>query len=274
MFAAVYSFGQTVLGKRRNSESESEEDNNSEDHETCDEGDPDQEENDDEDDSSSEALFETPIETVPAVFDPETATLGQLMTRLIPDSEIHSANVIVVGSQSSGKTKMIISMVFHHLIENDSTITDEMGEKLLRVFRTGEKMVTRRPTKVILKKTLPGSICSISLQLNGEFAIYPEPAFDEIIDRIHSESLSRDGKAFFSELIVTIMEPGLPNITFTDLPGLITDDRSLSDVDPEEGMSIRKLVHKYMKHPSTTLVVVEPASIEDFETSHIAPLLL
>jgi len=69
---------------------------------------------------------------------------------------------------------------------------------------------------------------------------------------------------------VTIAAPDLPSMTFTDLPGLITDDRAVSD---EEGMSIRKLVKKYMRKVSTTLVVVEPASTEDFETSQVAPLL-
>lgn len=227
---------------------------------------PEQEDDEEDDDETS---FEDPNDAPGAVFDPSTATLSQLLTRIIPDANIHCPNVIIVGAQSSGKTKMIISMVFHHLIDNKS-VTDEMGEKLLKIFRTGEKMVTRRPTKIQFVKTDAGSPCNIKLSLGAESAQYAEPLFDQIIDSVHEESKTRDGRAFVGELVVTILAPDLPSMTFTDLPGLITDDREIAD---EEDMSIRKMVKKYMRKLNTTLVVVEPASTEDFETSQVAPLL-
>jgi len=70
-------------------------------------------------------------------FDVQNATLHQLLTKLISDADITCPNVIVVGQQSSGKTKMIINMVFHHLINNEH-VTDAIGIKLLEIFRTGK----------------------------------------------------------------------------------------------------------------------------------------
>eukprot|EP01032_Pedospumella_encystans_P032112 gene32112-36254_t len=199
-------------------------------------------EQEDDEDDDDETPFEDPGDAPGAVFDPSTATLSQLLTRIIPVANIHCPNVIIVGAQSSGKTKMVISMVFHHLIDNKS-VTDEMGEKLLKIFRTGEKMVTRRPTKIQFLKTDAGSPCNIKLSLGAQSAQYAEPLFDQIIDGVHEESKTRDGRAFVGELVVTILAPDLPSMTFTDLPGLITEDREIAD---EEDMSIRKMVKKYM----------------------------
>jgi hypothetical protein len=199
-----------------------------------------------------------------------TSTMAQLLTETVPDADIHGPNVIIVGGQSSGKTKMIISMVFHHLIDN-ATVTDAMGEKLLRLFRTGEKMVTRRPTQINFVKIPRVSSCQISLNFAGESVNFDDPRFDQIVDYVHEESLVRDGRAYQEELRVTIAAPGLPNMFFTDLPGLVTDDREVSD--SAEGLTIRRLVKRYMRHPQTTLVVVEPAATEDFDTSQVAPMI-
>lgn len=205
-------------------------------------------------------------------FDLSTATLGQLLAKVVPDADIHQPHVIIVGGQSSGKTKMVISMVFHHLIENP-TVTDQMGEKLLKLFRTGEKMVTRRPTRIRFEKSEPGATCQIILSFGDEVAFFDDPNFDTIVERIHGESMVRDGKAYQEELKVTIRAPGLPNMFFIDLPGLITDDREVSDVVEGGTTTIRKLVKQYMRAPNTTLVVVEPAATEDFDTSQVAPML-
>lgn len=224
-------------------------------------------------DSGSEEdneLIEEEPEMPAGEFDRSTATMAQLLTAIVPDADIHSSSVVIVGGQSSGKTKMIISMVFHHLIDN-SAVTDVMGEKLLKLFRTGEKMVTRRPTKIRFMKMPSGSPCQITINKGKETARFDEPQFDEIVDAVHNESLVRDGRAYQEELRITIAAPGLPNISFTDMPGLITDDRTVSDA--ADDLTIRRLVKRYIRQPQTTLVVVEPAATEDFDTSQVAPML-
>jgi hypothetical protein len=162
---------------------------------------------------------------------------------------------------------LIISLVFYHLIDNEH-FTDEMGEQLLKIFRTGTRMVTRRPTTINLSKN---SECKMTINLGRDTAVYPEPKFFEIIRHIFDQSADAAGHAYEEELRVYISAPGLPNRTFTDLPGLITNDRQLTGSAAHK--SIATLVAEYMKNPSTTVVAVEPASVEDFETSQISPLL-
>jgi hypothetical protein len=205
----------------------------------------------------------------------ERATLAQLLVKKTPDAEINSPHVVVVGSQTAGKTKLIISLVFYHLIDNELFL-DDMGEQLLKIFRTGTRMVTRRPTTINLSKS---STCKMTINLGGNTAVFPDAQFFEIIRHIFDQSADTAGHAYEEELRVYISAPGLPNRTFTDLPGLITNDRQLT-VDSggvqsgsSSPKSIATLVAQYMQNPSTTVVVVEPASVEDFETSQISPLL-
>jgi hypothetical protein len=262
-------FFTSILGKRKE-ESPPQDDSSSD--ESSDEtapSPPGTNKDDDSEDDEDDTMIEESPDVQGVAFDKSTATMAQLLTRIIPDADIHCSNVIIIGGQSSGKTKMIISMVFHHLVENKS-VTDQMGEKLLKLFRTGEKMVTRRPTKICFVKAPTGSPCQISLRFGTEYANLDDPNFEKIVDTVHNESLVRDGRAFEGELRVTVTAPGLPTMTFTDLPGLITDDREVADA---EDVTIRKLVKRYMRQPGTTLVVVEPAATEDFDTSQVAPMM-
>jgi hypothetical protein len=63
-------------------------------------------------------------------------TLAQKITNTFPDAAIDSPNVVIVGAQNVGKTMLVISLVFHHLI-NESFFTDEIGERLLKLLHTG-----------------------------------------------------------------------------------------------------------------------------------------
>lgn len=210
MFSPIF---ERFLGKRKEQPSPTESESSNEDGGNSQSGE------DSDDEEMVDSIDDTQVVSNEE-FDEVTATMGQLLTRIIPDADIHSSNVIIIGGQSSGKTKMIISMVFHHLIDNPS-FTNQMGEKLLKLFRTGEKMVTRRPTEIRFEKALPGSPCNISLQLGKDSANFDDPKFDEIVAAVHYESVVRDGKAFEGKLKVTICAPDLPNMYFTDLPGLI-----------------------------------------------------
>ena len=210
MFSPIF---ERFLGKRKEQPSPTESESSNEDGGNSQSGE------DSDDEEMVDSIDDTQVVSNEE-FDEVTATMGQLLTRIIPDADIHSSNVIIIGGQSSGKTKMIISMVFHHLIDNPS-FTNQMGEKLLKLFRTGEKMVTRRPTEIRFEKALPGSPCNISLQLGKDSANFDDPKFDEIVAAVHYESVVRDGKAFEGKLKVAICAPDLPNMYFTDLPGLI-----------------------------------------------------
>lgn len=204
----------------------------------------------------------------------ERVTLAQKLAKAVPDAEINSPHVIIVGGQTAGKTKLIISLVFYHLIDNKD-FTDDMGLQLLKIFRTGKNMATRRPTTITFSKA---DQCKVTINLDQRSAIYPSQEFHDIVEQIARQSKDTDGHAYEEELTVYISAPHLPNRTFTDLPGLITKDRQLSVFDGQTSThsgnkSIATMVMDYMKNPTTTVVVVEPASVEDFETSQISPLL-
>ena len=64
-------------------------------------------------------------------------TLAQKITNTFPDAAINSPNVVIVGAQNVGKTMLIISLVFHHLI-NETFFTDDIGERLLKLLHTGK----------------------------------------------------------------------------------------------------------------------------------------
>ena len=63
-------------------------------------------------------------------------TLAQKIANTFPDANINSPNVVIVGAQNVGKTMMIISLLFHHLI-NRPFFTEDMGERLLKLLHTG-----------------------------------------------------------------------------------------------------------------------------------------
>lgn len=241
-------------------------------------------------DASEEERANTDAE-LSTVVSPVATTLSQCLMRVLPDADVASPNVIVIGAQNVGKTSQIRKMVFYHLIHNEY-FTDDMGTKLLQLIRVGGGLVTRRPVTISLGKRDINE-CRIKLKLGGLVAEYcsssesssPLPRgegsasderkfnsnmdFDSIINRITTESEDTAHDIFEEELVVEILAPNLPNVTFTDLPGLVTMDKKLSDSEK----SIRELIVSYICRPNTTVVVVESASIDDFEISHVSPLL-
>lgn len=139
-------------------------------------------------------------------------------------------------------------------------------------------MVTRRPTLVQLKKANESTKeATLTLQLGRLKGSITEETFDTIINTIKEESIQTDRVAYMGELIIEITAPGLPNINFTDLPGLVTETKNAKLVDvvsgEEEEIGIRELVESYMIRDNTTLVVVEPATCEDFASSQVSPIL-
>jgi hypothetical protein len=169
-----------------------------------------------------------------------------------------------MGAQTAGKTKMIISLVFHHLIDNEY-FDRNMGEQVLKIFQTGRSMVTRRPTTVELSCSNEnnddkGNKCILRISLNGETAEYGDgDNFEMMVNRLCAESSDEERRVYNEEVKLIVCAKGLPNITFTDLPGLVNTSY-LSYV-------VRRLVNSYVIRKDTTIVVVESALTEDYDTS-------
>eukprot|EP01038_Epipyxis_sp_PR26KG_P009885 gene9885-13295_t len=216
-------------------------------------------------------------------------TLSQCLMRVLPDAGVQSPNVVIIGAQTVGKTSQIRKMVFHNLIDNQY-FTSVIADQLLKMMKIGTGMVTRRPITIALstddkpmcrlKLILGDSAAEISdgvsddsMELvnnaNDEEEQIRRENFDRLVDRINQESSDQERNIYGEELKILISAPGLPNVRFTDLPGLVGETRMLND----RPFSIRELTMEYIKRPNTTVVVVESASIEDFETSLVSPML-
>jgi hypothetical protein len=193
-------------------------------------------------------------------------SLGELLSMLFPACEMQCPDVVLAGAQSSGKTKLVLSLVFSHIGSN-LKFSDAMGEALLRILRTGTRMVTRRPTTIRFCKREDVQEFQFELKLGETVTRFGEEAFNQLIDALNNVS---GDSAFQEELVVAISGPGLRSIAFTDLAGLVTNDKPLEDCNEK---TIKSLAIEYLRRPNTTVVVVEPATLEDFDTSQISPLL-
>eukprot|EP01036_Dinobryon_divergens_P033734 gene33734-43596_t len=158
----------------------------------------------------------------------------------------------------------------------------------MKIF-LGPTMATRRPTAIHLLSSdigsLGGSPSLIRLDLENTSAHYSSSSseeekakFDTLINKISAEKSTDANSRVYSEpVILRIYAANLPNIFFTDLPGIRTNDVMQSDDGSSSssggGVSIREMVCEQMKHPDTIIFALEAASCEDFATSHIAPLI-
>jgi hypothetical protein len=89
---------------------------------------------------------------------------------------------------------------------------------------------------------------------------------------IEELSSSHPGELFEEEIVIQIVTNNVPDLVFTDYPGITTEDKVLCDSG--EGKTLKLLIQEEMKKPYNVVVIVEPASREDFNTSHIYPLVL
>ena len=148
-------------------------------------------------------------------------TLPQKICKAFPDIAyaINSPNVILVGPQCAGKTKLMISLIFHHLIDKDF-FTDDIGERLLKLFPSGSTMATRRPTTVHLSSQMNSGNCRVRLELGNQTAEFSNTdQFDALLNTIDAQSNANNNRAYMEEITISIFAASLPNVSFTDLTG-------------------------------------------------------
>jgi hypothetical protein len=201
---------------------------------------------------------------------PIQATVPEIFVKVLPDVHLTVPNVLILGEQSSGKTRLILSLIFYYLIDHP-LLTNEMGMSLLKLFKTGQSMVTRRPTTVKLIHSTEENVIHINLIYQNQVYEFGQPQFAQLIEQMSS---APEGELFKEEIIVQIITNNIPDLVFTDYPGITTVDRVLSDAaENDEIKTLKQLVESKIKQPYNTLVIVEPAAKEDFSTSHIFPFL-
>lgn len=182
------------------------------------------------------------------------ATLVDLLVEAFPDSKIEAPKIVIVGSQSSGKTKLIISMILQRL-NSHSQFTDSMGDTLLKVFRTGRGLTTRRPVVVNLLHTSDQQVCTMRFRHEQDTYDFGDPMLDHFLNSLNDYS---GNEIFESALEITIKAFQLPNIQFTDMPGLRSSDVELKNA--RTALTLNDLVERCIANPSNTVVAVETAS--------------
>ena len=180
------------------------------------------------------------------------STLPLLFTKIVPKAQIKAPNVIVVGAQSSGKTKMVTNLIFYYL-RNVASFTDTMGDSILKVFRTGDSMTTRRPIVVKLNHNSDNAnLCQIDIKFRGRAANFHGDSllFDELLQAATATLDTEEEKTISDEAFeLSITAKGLPSVEFTDLPGI-------PPAMDHRGRSCRDLVSQYALDPNSVLVVL------------------
>jgi hypothetical protein len=197
-------------------------------------------------------------------------TIPELFVKVLPDVRLEVPNVLILGEQSSGKTSVILSLIFYYLIDHP-LLTDEMGMSILNFFRTGNSMVTRRPTTVRLIHSMDEKV-HFSLMYKRQTYEFGTPEYQEITQELSSVP---PGELFKEEIILQIITNNIPDLVFTDYPGITSKkNQTFSDCTPNDPIStLEQLVKQKIRQPFNTLVIVEPVATEDYSTSHIIPLV-
>jgi dynamin-like GTPase MGM1, mitochondrial len=154
-------------------------------------------------------------------------TVGQSDTLTLP-------SIVVIGSQSSGKSSVLEAIV---------------GQEFLP---KGSNMVTRRPIELTLVNTP---------QAKAEYGEFPALGLGKITDFSYIQKTLTDlNMAVPKEECVTddpiqlrIYSPHVPDLSLIDLPGYI--QVTGRDQPPELKERIRELCHKYIQPPNVILAI-------------------
>lgn len=217
---------------------------------------------------------------LPSLLPPEQVTVPSyssqslltLLSKAFPDVPIAQPHINLLGQQSSGKTMMILRLLFHFL-SSCPGLQDVHSQRLTRIFPTGRDTVTRRPVTISLIRSEIAMQFRMSIKYKGqEIALDAEnmKEFDSLLDTIYP---TNQMKAFFQEpMTLEIVAQGdqMANLTFTDLPGLYSDhtEQKLQDAD-ESCQYVRDIILEYLHNPNVICFVTEQASIDEKNSSII-----
>lgn len=178
---------------------------------------------------------------------------------------INLPQIVVVGTQSSGKSSVIESIVKREFLPRGSGI------------------VTRRPLVIRLFKVDDNQPNSIDFPgINGTSGSHDWVKFkhlekiftdfDEVRVEIEKETdrLCGENKGIYSEPItLCVYSKNVVNLTLVDLPGLTKNP--VGDQPEDIEIQIRELVIKYIKNPNSIILAVTAANT-DFATSEAIKL--
>jgi dynamin 1-like protein len=184
--------------------------------------------------------------------------INELLLKYSCDTDkIDIPKMKVVGTQSSGKTSLINNMIGYNALP------------------TGDNMVTRTPLHLRLHTQLGSEYLSLSVIEDGNLVEKLRMSLGELSANpnklktsIMEETTKITGTEFTISdipLFLDLYGSKLPNLSFTDLPGLITIPKTDKGQPESLPYDIEKLVESEISHENTiVLVVIE--SKPDLET--------
>lgn len=174
---------------------------------------------------------------------PAINKLQDIFSQLSPDLKLDLPQIAVIGSQSSGKSSVLESLVGRDFLPRGSNI------------------VTRRPLILQLVKTQPAS---------GQYAEWGEFLhqqgkrfydFERIRQEIlvETERMVGNNKGISEKPIrLKIFSPNVLTMTLVDLPGITKVP--VGDQPSDIEVRIRKMILDYIQHPSCIILAVSPAN--------------
>ena len=151
------------------------------------------------------------------------------------DDSINLPNIIVIGSQSSGKSSVLESIVGHEFLPK------------------GQNMVTRRPLELTLVHSPQEAEDSVIIgQYDRNFKIKDFQKVQAILKDLN-QAVPEDDWISFEPIRVTIYSAKVPDLTLVDLPGYIQVTNKAQP--PALRDKIRNLCDKYIKSNNLILAV-------------------
>ena len=187
--------------------------------------------------------------------DKEILNIGNVLNSIfINRSDIDIPQLVVVGSQSSGKSSILNSI---------------LG---MDILPTGSNMVTRGPlqleliqTKKDIKASFGEYLDSTWMNLNEINIDFPNPTDEQkseirsMINQLTNQYAGNGMNITDNPIYLRIYSPNIPNLSLVDLPGLTmvacTDKGQPKDIKDR----IRNLVGNYISNKSAIIMAVMPA---------------
>ncbi len=187
--------------------------------------------------------------------DKEILNIGNVLNSIfINRSDIDIPQLVVVGSQSSGKSSILNSI---------------LG---MDILPTGSNMVTRGPlqleliqTKKDIKASFGEYVDSTWMNLNEINIDFPNPTDEQkseirsMINQLTNQYAGNGMNITDNPIYLRIYSPNIPNLSLVDLPGLTmvacTDKGQPKDIKDR----IRNLVGNYISNKSAIIMAVMPA---------------
>jgi len=165
--------------------------------------------------------------------------LQDVMPSTLFNSKVKLPQLVVVGSQSSGKSSIIESIV---------------GKDFLP---RGSGIVTRRPLILQLKNISKGKEWA-------EFNHLPKQRFEDFARvqeeiEIETARIAGTNKGISSEpIILKIFSPNVIDLTLVDLPGLVKNP--VGDQPKDIEAKVKSLIVEYVSNPNALILAISPAN--------------